>query len=235
MARNEFNFHFVDYIGSFFFLNNIVSGVSSSIINGPLWSVAQEFWFYIVAGLFVVSFYRRKMLIVLVLVSSFVFSQADVFFIYGFGVWLLGAAAAVLHMNRLHESNATLISVLALFALIVWVALLYLNENLFVRARHQFVFGAAFSFSLLLLLANKSFLGGIVRSWFVKKVARQACFSYTLYLIHFPLLLLIWAVTNKYVQGDLLLVSTVSLASIIALMWVSAKVSLFIEGGVRVK
>lgn len=235
LARNEFNFHLVDYVGSFFFLNNIVSGVSSPIINGPLWSVAQEFWFYIIAGLLVASFYRRRMLIALVLVSSFVFSQADVFFLYGFGVWLLGAAAAVLHMNRLHESNATLISVLALVALIVWVVLLYLNENLFVRARHQFVFGIAFSFFLLLLLGNKIFLRGVVCSWFVKKVAGQACFSYTLYLIHFPLLLLIWAVTNKYVQGDFLLVSMVSLGSIAALMWISARVSLLTERDVRLK
>ncbi|MGY8818127.1 MAG: acyltransferase family protein [Pseudomonadales bacterium] len=235
LARNEFDFHFVDYAGSFFFLNNIVSGVSSPIINGPLWSVAQEFWFYIIAGLLVASFYQPTMLIPLVLVLGSIISEADVFFLYGFGVWLLGAAAAVVHMKKLHQSNIGLLSIVALVALFLWVALLYFNEDSYVRARHQFVFGVAFSFILLLLLANKNVLREMACSWYVRKISRQAAFSYTLYLIHFPLLLLVWAVTNRYVQGDLLLVSAVSLVSIAALMWISAKVSLFTEGASKIR
>ena len=235
LARNEINFHLSDYAGSFFFLNDMVSGVNSPTINGPLWSVAQEFWFYIIAGLLVASFYRRRMLIVLVLISGTIIIQTNVFFLYGFGVWLLGAAAAVMHMKKLHESNIIILSILAVVSLSLWVVLLYSNENLFLRARHQFVFGIAFSFILLLMLANEKFLKGIVCLWFVRKVSRQAAFSYTLYLIHFPLLLLVWAVTNKHVQGDFLLVSSVSLLSIVVLMWISEKISLLTEGSVRVK
>lgn len=94
LARSEFDFNLTDYLGSFFFLNTIVNDIKSPIVNGPLWSVAQEFWFYVVAGLLVLSFYERKMLAALAVVLAFLVSQGDVFIFYGFGVWLFGGCFA---------------------------------------------------------------------------------------------------------------------------------------------
>lgn len=230
LARSELEFNIVDYLGSFFFLNTIIDGVNSPIVNGPLWSVAQEFWFYVIAGLLVLSFYNRKVLAVLAVVLVFLVSQGNVFFLYGFGVWLFGCLAAVLHMNKFHERKTVVVMAMCFITFFMWGVLVYLNENSFIRGRHKFVFGVAFSFILLLLLNNRYLMRGATRSWLVKKVAGQAGFSYTLYLIHFPLLLLIWVFTNKYVQGDVLLVSSLASVSVVLVMWVSAKASGLIEG-----
>lgn len=225
LARSEFDFNLIDYLGSFFFLNTIVNDINSPIVNGPLWSVAQEFWFYVVAGLLVLSFYERKMLAALAVVLVFLVSQGDVFVLYGFGVWLFGCLVAVLHMNKSHEHKTVVVIAIALIVLFIWGVLVYFNESSFIRGRHQFVFGIAFSFILLLLLNNKYLMRGVTHSWLVKKIAEQAVFSYTLYLIHFPLLLLIWVATNRYVQGNFLLVFVLSSVSIVLVMWVSAKAS----------
>lgn len=230
LARSELVFNVVDYLGSFFFLNTIVDDVNSPIVNGPLWSVAQEFWFYVVAGLLVLSFYNRKVLAILAIVLVFLVYQGNVFFLYGFGVWLFGCLAAVLHMNKLHERKAVVVIAMCLITFFMWAVLVYFNEGSFIRGRHKFVFGISFSFMLLLLLNNRYLMRGAARSWLVKKIAGQAGFSYTLYLIHFPLLLLIWVFTNKYVQGDVLLVSSLASVSVVLVMWVSAKISGLIEG-----
>lgn len=140
-------------------------------------------------------------------------------------VLVFGCLVAVLHINKSHEHKAVVVIAIALIVLFIWGVLVYFNENSFIRGRHQFVFGIAFSFILLLLLNNKYLMRGITHSWLVKKIAGQAVFSYTLYLIHFPLLLLIWVATSRYVQGNFLLVFVLSSVSVVLVMWVSAKAS----------
>ncbi|WP_308367619.1 MULTISPECIES: acyltransferase [unclassified Microbulbifer] len=235
LARSKLEFNVVDYLGSFFFLNTIIDDVSSPIINGPLWSVAQEFWFYVIAGLLVLSFYNRKVLVALAIVLTFLISQGSVFFLYGFGVWLFGCLAAVLHIKKFYERKTVIVMTICLITFFMWSVLIYLNESSFIRARHKFVFGVAFSFILLLLLNANSLVRAAARLWLVKKIAGQAGFSYTLYLIHFPLLLFIWVFTNKYVQGDILLAFSLASVSVVLVMWVSAKASNLIEGDAKMK
>lgn len=237
LARSKLEFNIFDYLGSFFFLNTIIDGINNPIINGPLWSLAQEFWFYVIAGLFVLSFYNRKVLVILAGVVVLLVSQGSVFFLYGFGVWLFGCLAAVIHINKFHERRAAIAIVIGMCLILffMWGVLVYLNESSFIRERHKFVFGVAFSFILLLFLKNNSLVEGAARLWLIKKIAGQAGFSYTLYLVHFPLFLFIWVFTNKYVQGDILLVSSLASVSVILVMWVSAKASGFVEGHSRRK
>lgn len=235
LARNELAFSAVDYLGSFFFLNTIVDGVNSPVVNGPLWSVAQEFWFYVLAGLLVLSFYNRKILAVLAVVLAFLIFQGNVFFLYGFGVWLFGCLAAVLHMTRFHERKFMAVMAIFVITLAVWGGLIYLNADSFIRSRHKFVFGVAFSFLLLLLLNNETIMWCFSRSWVVKKIAKQAGSSYTLYLIHFPLFLLVWVFTNKYAQGSIPLVFAIAVISVIFVMWVSASASSLVEGDAKKK
>nr|WP_298164621.1 acyltransferase [uncultured Pseudomonas sp.] len=235
LARNELGFNVVDYLGSFFFLNTVVDGVNSPIVNSPLWSVAQEFWFYVVAGLLVLSFYNRKILAVLAVVLAFFISQGSVFILYGFGVWLFGCLAAILHMTKFHERKLMVVMAIFVITFAVWGVLIYFNADSFIKNRHKFVFGVAFSLLLLLLLSNEALIRCSSCSWVVKKIAEQASYSYTLYLIHFPLLLLVWVFTNKYVQGSIPLVFAVAVTSVVFVMWVSASASNLAEGYAKKK
>lgn len=235
LARNKLVFSAIDYSGSFFFLNTIVDGVNSPVVNGPLWSVAQEFWFYVLAGLLVLSFYNRKILVVLAVVLAFLIFQGNVFFLYGFGVWLLGCLAAVLHMTRFHERKSMAVMAVFVITLAIWGVLIYLNADSFIRSRHKFVFGVAFSFFLLLLLNNEPLMRFLFRSWVLRKIAEQAAFSYTLYLIHFPLFILVWVFTNKHIQGSIPLVFFVAVTSVTVVMCISAKASILVEGYVNRK
>lgn len=235
LARSELEFNIIDYFGSLFFLNTIVNGVNSPVVNGPLWSVAHEFWFYVLAGLSVLSFYNRKMLFALAVLLAFLVSQENVFFLYGFGVWLFGCLIAILHMTKFYERKFMVVMTILVVMLAVWGGLIYFNADSNIKNRHKFVFGVAFSFLLLFLLNGEQLMRFFSRSWLFRKIAEQASYSYTLYLIHFPLLLLIWVFTNKYSQGNIPLTFAVVIASVVFVILVSASASSVVESDAKKK
>jgi peptidoglycan/LPS O-acetylase OafA/YrhL len=167
--------------------------------NGPLWSLANEFWYYILFPLIFVPLSLPKLkaesrltmlmsaaILCIVLPKTMVLSGT---------IWLLGVAAFVFNRNvtlgRTAYKVAGWISAVST-AVAIWVA--RTNEP---GLESDFCVGAAFS-ALLVSLARSGFGDGLV----VRMSRRMARFSYTLYLTHFPLaaLMACWLLENRRVQ-----------------------------------
>src|SRR3989338_2925193 len=235
LARREIKFDAMDYFGSMFFLNTIVEGIKSPVLNGPLWSVAQEFWFYVLAGLLVMSIFNKKIIVLLLCVFDFLCWQGNSFFFYGLMVWLFGCIIAILHLLRFSEKNKYVVYALFVIALSAWLVLVVQADNLFFKNRQKFAFGIAFAFLMLILLESELFKGRLMAMWAARRIAKIAAYSYTLYLVHFPILIAIFIFTNKYTQQNWWLVVAVAAMSIVLVMWLSAKMATLVEKGFKEK
>lgn len=229
LARSEIKFDAMDYFGSMLFLNTIVDGVKSPVLNGPLWSVAQEFWFYVLAGLLVMSLYNKKIIALLLCVFVFLWWQGNSFFFYGLVVWLFGCLVAILHISKFYEKNKYVVYAMFIITLSAWLVLIFQTDNLFVKHRQKFAFGISFAFLMLILLESASFKGRLMTMWAARRITSIAAYSYTLYLVHFPILIAIFIFTNKYTQPNLWLVAAVAAISTVLVMWLSAKMAALVE------
>jgi peptidoglycan/LPS O-acetylase OafA/YrhL len=170
------------FAGNALFLQTILVPVLGT--NGPLWSLAYEFWYYAVFPLFGWAWHRRDSWRTLgfaaagaaMLISLPPAIQA------GFVVWLLGWLAALL-FPRVRASAAM---PLALASLILTIGLLVLFK-------HRPVSGSAIYLGVAvaaLLTGLRLLPNSAAFPWAQSAASHLAKISYTLYLFHFPLLAL---------------------------------------------
>jgi peptidoglycan/LPS O-acetylase OafA/YrhL len=167
------------FIGNALMLQGTASDVLGS--NGPLWSLAYEWWYYclfamIAGGLFLEGGRRYLAWACAVPLLAILAVLNPKLLIWGL-LWLVGVAAYFVRIRV-----PPLLAALAfLVSLIVWQALPYgsIGQEL---ARDSIV---ALGFCAI-LLSN-------VRVPFPKLHERMAGFSYSLYLVHFPAMLFLTA------------------------------------------
>lgn len=185
------------FLGNFFYLQSFISPIFGS--NGPLWSLSYEFWYYIVfpalvlaAAAWVGIRFRILYAGLAVLLFWFIGAQISFYFL----IWAGGVLA-----GRLQKATTFKLS----FRALPWAAGL-LFAGALVWTRTHVLFSAlitdyivAFCFALwlyTLLLGTRENVSPAYVHW-TKKLAG---FSYTLYLTHFPALLLLRGLLNP--QGN---------------------------------
>jgi peptidoglycan/LPS O-acetylase OafA/YrhL len=187
------------FLGNLFFLQTIYFPELGS--NGPLWSLANEFWYYVLFPLGLFAFIAWKpgaLRTSCICVVSFV---AVALFVGGpitisFSIWLMGTVLAFAYSNwHLQRTGpATLYTLASSFVLCGLLALErtgYLND-----LRGDLVMGAVFT-AFLFGVLQMDFAG---RNPFYERLAQVlAGFSYSLYVLHFPLLLFLRA---RFVPAD---------------------------------
>ncbi len=223
------------FLGNMFFLQTIVVPTFGS--NGPLWSLANEFWYYILfpaalaAGIAWTQRSIRRAIPLTILtacVALFVGWQILV----GFLIWLAGTVLVVAYSKRPLPSKGSLV----LYVVLSWLALL----TCLIAARtgksaalgSDLAVGVAFALFLFGVLHMNFRIGGASYS----RVAQfLAGFSYSLYVLHFPLLLFLrtWIVPPQRWQPDAAHLACGVLIGVAALgfAWF---VSLFTENKTRV-
>ncbi len=167
------------FIGNILFLQDIL--VAPFGTNGPLWSLAYEFWFYIWFPAIIVSWRKRRP-------SPFLLAMGlawiEPHMLIGFGCWLCGAA---LHwatrrgkgadrrppLNRMWVGVASVV-LMAMLIIVRTVGLTYLELAL----------AAAFALFLYTLLR----VGLSPPRWIEPLAAYGARASFSLYALHFPVL-----------------------------------------------
>lgn len=170
------------FIGNVAFLQTIAVPAFGTL--QPIWSLANEFWYYILFPLFfsifLVRMHALQRIVSIVLLLSLIAWLPTSLLMSGL-IWLAGALAARAQSSTLFRDN------FVRAALIVAVAAtLYQTKLPGADAWTEIVFGAAVALALPAFAQFATF-GSTYRS-----VARAAAeVSYTLYLSHFPFLSLI--------------------------------------------
>ena len=158
--------------------------------NQPFWTISMEFWFYIFFGLIAAAWITSgnlKKVLVIGASLMLVLLLGNMFLLY-MGIWFIGVLLAFI------PSYIRMYSSFTLFIFLLVLALVRLNHDMInhdVSYRMAKNYIVAISFGLLLVsMRNKS-------TFFLLKMAKinrsLADFSYSLYLIHFPLMIFLLA------------------------------------------
>lgn len=174
-----------NFFASLFFLQGIVVKRAFGS-NGPLWSLANEFWYYILFPLGLIALrrsFRTRVRIVCGLLFLLVAWFVGRGIMFEFPVWLLGSAIAAMQVPRVPAALRR--AILVVYPLVFF----YLSKAHWIPSvPSDYLLGIATFFFILCLLNAK---GAAPTARWVGLSRTGARFSYTLYVVHFPLLLLL--------------------------------------------
>lgn len=224
--RTEFVVSVRDIWGALTFLNGFK--VENPLANSPLWSLSLEAWYYVLAAAIVLWSQRKAMSIFLLVATAFV-SYGNVLFYMLAPVWFAGFGLAFVHQrwpmmnNRLFGLAFVVMSFIAIASVAYALyphpsgnEVVYNKVNLFRLAS-----GLWFACFLALIL------GGVLT--FPKFLYKHAGYSYTLYVVHFPIMLFALGVSQSYIYGHSARSWLVSCAVVLVSLGVSWVLSRWLE------
>jgi peptidoglycan/LPS O-acetylase OafA/YrhL len=179
----------VTFVENLLFLQTISAPVFGS--NGPLWSLSNEFWYYICFPLIFLAADKRRSGQARVLVALTVAAICIVLLqdkLLGFLVWMIGALVYWIANRRVFDSRILLVVAVPLFLL----ALACSRMQILPSALDMIVLGIS-SGLLIVVLRNLRPMSKPMTT--ATEYLSRA--SYSLYLVHFPFVLLMYAVLFK--------------------------------------
>jgi peptidoglycan/LPS O-acetylase OafA/YrhL len=200
------------FLGNLLFLQKIL--VNCFGTNGPIWSLANEFWYYLLFPLGLQAILRAESLGArigaLLLIAAIYLLLPATILSYGL-IWLFGVGA---FLALDHPATARLVSSwpVGVVALIVLVVTLLASRTQ-LRFGSDFVIGAAFAVALPFLARARASSPSYRRVGFLLSEM-----SYTLYLVHFPVLAWIYFTFAAPGQWAFGLVSVAALAGILLMV-----------------
>jgi peptidoglycan/LPS O-acetylase OafA/YrhL len=185
------------FLGNFFFLQNIILPVFGS--NTPLWSLSYEFWYYILFPVLILATSRwvgiRSNVLyasIVLLLLWFIGPQTAFYFL----IWLGGALLGRIQRStrfRPSFSGMSLCTGLVFLGALAWIRTHRLSSDLWSDYLIAFCF-ALWLYALLLGSRDD------VSRAYAYGARKLAGFSYTLYLLHLPALILLRASLDP--RGD---------------------------------
>lgn len=213
------------FIGNLFFLQGIL--VPEYGLNGPLWSLSYEFWYYIMFPCLVLLFYTPKKGmkifygLIIIFISIFVGLKITKYFL----VWLLGAIIPFVKPRKFKKK--ILNNLILLFSTILVLAsmkayVLFKNYP-DLQIIPDLCIGVTFSFMVYFIVSLFNYNTGQNKANIPKHLD---AFSYTLYLTHFPLahLILTWRASTlwTFTGIEALIIKVVIMVSVILFAWLIA-------------
>jgi peptidoglycan/LPS O-acetylase OafA/YrhL len=181
------------FLGNFFFLQSIVSPVFGS--NGPLWSLSYEFWYYIVFPALILAmaaWVGTRIRILYAVLALFLFWFVGMQISFYFLIWLAGALVGRLQRAtkfRTRSLALPLAAALIFLGSLAWCRTHRLSSDLVT----DYIVAICFALWLYTLLLGSR---EDASPAYVHGAKKLAGFSYTLYLTHFPVLLLLRGLLN---------------------------------------
>lgn len=183
-------------LGNVFFLQGILTRTFGS--NGPLWSLSYEFWYYVLFPLMVLAFPLGKAgwtsalyAVAACIVAFFIAPSMRTYFL----IWLLGASINLAPEERGKPGYLWVAAAVGTAVLVVAA----FNFKTDINACGDFIVGAASAAMIFALLRSPA----RSRSGLYSRAARGlAGFSYTLYLVHAPIMVFLsaWLVPPRLWQ-----------------------------------
>jgi len=229
------NLNVGNFFGNLLFLQTIICPPFGS--NTPLWSLANEFWYYALfpaALSALLAFFRKDMRVAvpLSIVAACLAAFLGLDKLIGFLVWMSGCALVYGCSKFQLQTKITVFLYLLLSAIILFACLSAARTSFASMLGSDLAVGIAFTLFLFGILQLE--LGAGSRHY-LGVAHRFAGFSYSLYVLHFPLLLFLraWAVPSQRWQPDGVHLLFGSLIGVVVLFF-AWSVSLFTENKTRV-
>lgn len=234
LVRESFEYNAVDILASLFFLQNISTDFFlTPSMNGPLWSLSYEFWYYVLTALLVFSLLHNKLM--LVLPAAFfmyvLFFGKWFLFFGGFFSWGVGFLYLVLYQNieKFSIRKTGIDTVILLFAFMVLYCLLFTSSEILIFGS-RYLFSIFFVFVLIRLkLFNSLFVRAFNDNSVCAFFANSSQFSYTMYITHWPLLMLYYSLLSDLVSFNLKYIIVFSFFFVIFITIFSYNFSKFLE------
>jgi len=222
------------FFGNLLFLQTIICPPFGS--NAPLWSLANEFWYYAlfpVALCALLAFFRKDMRVAVPLgvAAACLAAFLGLDKLVGFLVWMSGCALVFACSKFQLRTKIAVFFYLLLSAIILCACLSAARTSIASMLGTDLAVGIAFTLFLYGILQLE--LGAGSRHY-LGFAHRFAGFSYSLYVLHFPLLLFLraWTVPSQRWQpnGVHLLYGSLIGVAVLVFAWA---VSLFTENKTR--
>lgn len=207
------------FFSNLFFMQGIlVKGAFG--LNGPLWSLTYEFWYYLLFPCIVLIFRSNKKgkkffyLLVSIVISIFVGQKIMGYFV----IWLLGAIIPLIKSLNLEKTYLRFI--ILLFSTLLAIASLHYEagSSFFLDLR----VGITFTFLIYLII---SFFNNHTSSIKYNIPKHLAGSSYTLYLTHYPLanFILTWRMSPLWpFEGNSLIIKATLAILVFGYAWIIA-------------
>jgi peptidoglycan/LPS O-acetylase OafA/YrhL len=195
---------FATFFGNLCFLQTITVPVFGS--NGPLWSLANEFWYYVFFPLVAIGAWpssraARPISVIAAFVGTYLM---PIGMLVGFVVWLLGMFAFIARGQFKHAIHPvwTVLSLVPLACATIYFKGAGLQAALGIDV--NLVIGIGFApFVFCIASLNSGCNASRLRTYLLRLGGFFSRISYSLYLSHFPVLLLIVATSFPGPQGRL--------------------------------
>jgi peptidoglycan/LPS O-acetylase OafA/YrhL len=189
-------------------------------VNGPLWSLSYEFWYYVIFGLFL--HIRKNLKISLLAVIACIIAGPKILLMMP--IWLAGCLVYALPKPELKKSISWLFVILCLisagFVSAYTTSFPYQLGKVPFYYSNQFVtdwaIGLFIALSIWFLPEGADYN---VQSKFITKFRKIADLTFPIYVLHYPILILYRALTNyqMYDTMQMLQAFTVVLLSTVLL------------------
>jgi peptidoglycan/LPS O-acetylase OafA/YrhL len=200
------------FIGNAFFVQKILVPTLGS--NGALWSLANEFWYYVIFPLLYFAFKKKLALAYKLILSAIAFGL--LYFVgyqiaFNFAIWLMGGLSYIfsIRLNKQFLTN----KIAKWCTLIIFIsAITFLRFKLYGWLFNNYTISILFALCIPFLIHSE------MRSNFLKRISTYfSDISYTLYLAHLPFIYLIssmigfqdkmWSVKSSWLFAVITLVT----------------------------
>ncbi len=203
LAREKFSLIPDAYYKALFLLNNFISGFPSTVnMNGPLWTITYEWWLYILAMFFAIWVKNKgyiKGTLPFIIIVIYLFYTSNYGFLWFSTYWIIGSIAALVYSSKYKLSIR--IS-LPLLIILLSISLIYISNDWKILVPTNENTSYAFQLIIAIILTLASSISFLRWNTFTMLFKRSAKYSYTLYVIHFPLLLLSFSFLHKTYQKE---------------------------------
>jgi peptidoglycan/LPS O-acetylase OafA/YrhL len=221
LTSNRFQIDFISilrYLISASFMNEFWLFSSAPRINGALWSVSFEFYFYLIFGVYFFTNTRFKKVTYTTLACLFAGPKILVMF----PIWIVGYCAFIYNEKLFKYKSYFLF---CSFFFITFLCYLYLPPYPYLLGYKPFYFanqfltdfitGILFGFSIILLPDYKSLN---ISDRFIKQFRKIADYTFPIYVLHYPILKLSKVVLQDKFNLDNQFYLAVALSLIISVL-----------------
>jgi peptidoglycan/LPS O-acetylase OafA/YrhL len=230
-ARDAFTVTSKEIASTLIFLNGFVGPTPTA--NASLWSLPFEVWLYVIAGLAVYARGVLARIVIVLAISALLSARSWTFCLYAL-VWGAGFGTCLLHNHsfdfRKHRWSLWLVAIL-LTLLATGMAIGYVFHCARDGARAPITFrfvvgysvlsGLAFAVIFAQVLGTKISVGSFVRD--------SSAYSYTLYVVNFPLLLFTFGTLQPLTETSAAASLGIAIAASVMVIGIAKLVARFVE------